>query len=182
MLVGRYYNLGWSRKQNGCPIEYITLLTLISLTKRGLQHLWRLIYGLLTMAMLVGSLMGVKDPGKVRNWQMPKSQIIHFLIRRLIPQQLSHGSRYCYTNNTNDLRLLLSRAFWVKKKRIDRRTVSSSMYKRPFIQDCSKHVNYCHYKWLHVTLKICACMYVKKTVQTSNEQVFNKNRVIRTVT
>ena len=69
--VGRTVILGLPRKQNGRPVGYITPLALISPLKRGVQHLRRPIYGLLTMAVLVGLLMGIKDPGKVQNreWQ-----------------------------------------------------------------------------------------------------------------
>ena len=51
--VGRTLLLGLPQKQNGRPIGYTTLLSLISPLKRGVQHIWKLIYGLLTMAMLV---------------------------------------------------------------------------------------------------------------------------------
>ena len=74
--------LGLPRKQNGCPIGYIMLLSIISPLKRGVQRLWRLMYGLLTMAMLVGPLMGIKDTGKVRNRRVAKLRI--FLIPILI--------------------------------------------------------------------------------------------------
>ena len=108
------------RKQNGRPIGYITLLSIISPLKHGVQRLWRLIYGVLTMAMLVGMLMGVKDPGKVRNRRVTKSRIvlliILLLVKTFIPRQFIHGCRYCSTNNINELRLLVSSAFWVKKE------------------------------------------------------------------
>ena len=51
-----------------------TFLSLISPLKRRVQRLWRLIYDLLTMAMLVRLLMGVKDPSKVRSWWEAKSR------------------------------------------------------------------------------------------------------------
>ena len=51
-------------------IDYISAKTQISALIR------RLIYGLLTMAMIVGPLMGVKDLGKVRNRRVVKSQIV----------------------------------------------------------------------------------------------------------
>ena len=74
--------LGLSRKQNGRPIEYIMLLSIIHVSpqKRRVWRLWRLIYGLLTMAMLLGLLMDVKDPGKVRNRPMAKSRIVLLII------------------------------------------------------------------------------------------------------
>ena len=63
-------------KRNGCSVECITLWTLISPPKCGLQHLRRLIYGLLTMAKPAESLVGVKDTGKVRNWRVPNLRIV----------------------------------------------------------------------------------------------------------
>ena len=108
------------RKQNGRPIGYITLLSIISPVKRRVRLLWRLIYGLLSMAMLVGTLMGVKDPGKVRNRRVAKSRIvlipILILVKKFVPRQLIQGCRYCSMNNTNELRLLVSTCFWVKKE------------------------------------------------------------------
>ena len=97
--IGRTLILALPQKQNGRPIECITLLSIISSLKRRVQRLWRLIYGLLTMAMVVGPLMGVNDLCKVRNWRVAKSRIF------LIP-----------INNTNELRLLVSMCFWVKKE------------------------------------------------------------------
>ena len=78
--VGRMLLLGLPRKQNGCPVEYITYQMLISSPKWGLQHLQRLIFGLLTMEMLAGPLLGDKDTGKVRNWRVAKSRIVLILI------------------------------------------------------------------------------------------------------
>ena len=49
------------------------ILLIILALKRGVEHLSMLIYGILTMAMLVGLLMGVKDLGKIRNWRVAKS-------------------------------------------------------------------------------------------------------------
>ena len=80
--VGRTLLLGLPRKQNGHPIGYIMLLSVISPLKGGVQCLRRLSYGLLIVAMLVGPLMGVKNPCKVRNWQVAKSWI--FLIISLV--------------------------------------------------------------------------------------------------
>ena len=65
------------RKQKGRPIGYITLLTLISRSKRRFSHVWRLIYRLLLMAKLAEPLEGVRNTGKVRNWKVAKS---HFLL------------------------------------------------------------------------------------------------------
>ena len=50
--VGKTLILGMPRKQNGHPIGYIVLLTLISPLKCGVQRLRRLIYGQLLMAKL----------------------------------------------------------------------------------------------------------------------------------
>ena len=107
-------------RNHGRPFGYITFLSIISLLKRGLQPLWRLIYGLLTIAILVGPLMSVKDPGNVRNRRVAKSRIvlripILILVKTFIPRQLVHGCKYCSINNTNELRLLVSMCFWVKK-------------------------------------------------------------------
>ena len=123
--------LGLPRKQNGRPIGYITLLSVISPLKHGVQRLWRLIYGLLTMAMLVGPLMGVKDPGKVQNRRVAESRIvllillllIILLVKTFISRQLIHGCRCCSINNTNELCLLVSSAFWVKKDRREDKSV-----------------------------------------------------------
>ena len=117
--IGRKLLLGLPQKQNGHPIGCITLPSLISPSKCGVQHLWRLIYGLLTMAVLVGPLISVKDPSKVWNQQVAKSRIvcipILILIKKFIPWQLIHGCRYCSINNNNELCLLVSTA-WVKKE------------------------------------------------------------------
>ena len=85
-------------KQNGRPIGYtcITLLSIISSLKRRVWRLWRLIYGLLTMAMLVGPLMDVRDSGKVRNRRAAKSQtvlipvllILFILAKKFVPRRL----------------------------------------------------------------------------------------------
>ena len=126
--VGRTLLLTLPRKQNGRPIGYITLLSIIAPVICRVRRLWRLIYGLRTMAMLVGPLMDVKDPGKVRNRRVAKSRIVFLpiililiLVKKFIPRKLIHGCRYCSINNTNELRLLVSSAFWVKKG-IDGRT------------------------------------------------------------
>ena len=80
--------LGLPQKQNSHPIGYITLLTLISQLKRRLLHLWTFLCGLVPMAKLAESLMGIGDTGKVRNRQVAKSQIILILIlvKTFIPQ------------------------------------------------------------------------------------------------
>ena len=52
--VGRTLILGLPRNQNRCPIGYITLLSIISLLKLGVQCLWSLIYNLLPTPILVG--------------------------------------------------------------------------------------------------------------------------------
>ena len=111
------------RKQNGHPIGYIALLSIILPLKRGVQRLRMLIYSLLTMAMLAGPLMGIKNHDKVRNWHVTKSQIVLIIILLLncilvkfISLQLIHGCRYCSTNNTNEWCLLVSMCFWVKKE------------------------------------------------------------------
>ena len=71
--------------------------------------------------MLVRPLTGVKDAGKVRNRRVAKSQIALLLVlivaKMFVPRQLIHGCRYCFTNNINELHLLLSIALWVKKRR-----------------------------------------------------------------
>ena len=73
------------------------------------------------MAILAGMLIGVKDPGKVRNWRVPNSRIvllildfIHIIpVKTFIPGQLIHGCRYSFINNTNKFHLILSMCFWV---------------------------------------------------------------------
>ena len=70
---------------------------------------------------IVGSLMGVKDLGKV--YTKPASgkivncsyscKIVYFTI---VSRQLIHGCRYCSMNNTNELRLLVSSACLLGKK------------------------------------------------------------------
>ena len=60
--------------------------------------------------------------GKVRNRRAAKSQIvlllliIIILVKTFILRQLIHGCRYCSINSTNQLRLLVSSDFWVKKE------------------------------------------------------------------
>ena len=76
---------GLPRKQNGRPIGYITLLTLISRPKRTLSHLRRLIYGLLRMAKLAEPLMGVRNTSKVPSRKLAKS---HFLLLILTEPQI----------------------------------------------------------------------------------------------
>ena len=134
--VGRTLLLGLPRKQNLRPIGYITLLSNISPLKCGIQRLWRIIYVLLAMAMLDGPLIDVKDLGKVRNRRVAKLQIvlviiiiiIIILVKKFIPWQLIHGCRYCSLNNTNELRLLVSSAFWVKKKEATEDQISSKKH------------------------------------------------------
>ena len=72
------------------------------------------------MAKLAGLLMGVKNTTLASR----KSQIVLILIlvKKFIQRQVSHGSngsKYCFINNTNELRLLISSAFSVKKDRQD---------------------------------------------------------------
>ena len=57
--VSRMLILGLPWKQKDRPIGCVPLLTLISLSKRGVQLLWRLMYGLLTVAKLAQLLMDV---------------------------------------------------------------------------------------------------------------------------
>ena len=79
--VGTTLLLGLPPKQDGRPIGYITLRTLIPSPKRRLSHLWRLICGLLRMAKLVEPLMGVGNIGKVPNRKVAKS---HFVVLVLV--------------------------------------------------------------------------------------------------
>ena len=44
--------------------------------------------------------------------------LILILVKKFISQQLIHGYRYCSINNPSKMRLLVSRAFWVKKESI----------------------------------------------------------------
>ena len=82
--VSRTLILGLPWKQNGRPIKCITLQTLISSSQCGLQHLRTRIYGLLTMAMLAGLFMGVKDTSKVQNRRVAKLQIVFILIPQIL--------------------------------------------------------------------------------------------------
>ena len=82
--VGRTLILGLPRKQDGRPVGYITLLTLISRPNRGVKNFLRHICGPLPMAILTGPLMSVNDTGKVRNRKVAKSQIVLLLLLILI--------------------------------------------------------------------------------------------------
>ena len=73
--------------------------------------------------MLVGPLMGIKDPGKVRNWRVAKLQI---LVKQFVSQQLIHGCTYCSINKTNELHLLMSMCFWIKKESTGRQISSKN--------------------------------------------------------
>ena len=82
--VGRTLILGLPRKQDGRPVGYITLLTLISRPNRGVKNFWRHICGPLPMAILTGPLMSVNDTGKVPNRKVAKSQIVLILINNVL--------------------------------------------------------------------------------------------------
>ena len=76
------------------------------------------------MAMLVGPLMVVKDPGKIRNRRVAKSRIflipifiILILVKKFVPRQLVHGCRYCSINNTNELVVLTREHVLLGKKK-----------------------------------------------------------------
>ena len=70
------------------------------------------------MAKLAELLLDVRDTGKVRNQKVSKSRIvlipilILILLKMYIPRQLSHDTRHCSINNTNELHLPVSSAFW----------------------------------------------------------------------
>ena len=73
---------------------------------------------------------GVEDPGKVQNQPVAKSQIvlipiILILVKTFIPRQLIHGYRYCFINNTNELRqhLLSKRKNQQEDKSVQKITV-----------------------------------------------------------
>ena len=69
-------------------------ITLIFTPTRKLEHLRRLyICGVLTMAKLARPLMGVKDTGKARNWQVQKSQFFLLLSKSLF--KTAHS--WCWT-------------------------------------------------------------------------------------
>ena len=72
------YRLRIVTKTNGLPDECIMLPMLISVPKRGLQHLWRIIYHVLTLVKLhvAGFVIGVKDGCKVRNLWVAKLRIV----------------------------------------------------------------------------------------------------------
>ena len=74
--VHRTLLLGLPRKQNGhLRWMYYASNAYISANRR-LQHLWRLLYGLLVVAKLTGALMAVKDTSKVWNQKVAKFQIV----------------------------------------------------------------------------------------------------------
>ena len=62
--VSRTLIIGLPRKRNGCPNEYITLVTLISAPKPTLSLLWRLIYRLQPMAKLAEPLTGIRNTAR----------------------------------------------------------------------------------------------------------------------
>ena len=43
------------------------------------------------------------------------SYYFYILVKMFIPLQPIHGCRYCSINNTNELSLLMSMCFWLKK-------------------------------------------------------------------
>ena len=74
------------------------------------------------MAKLVELLVGIRNTGKVPNWKVAKSQIVLLNLvlvlvvivdKRFALVSLSCDSRFHYTNNTNELPLLMSSAFLV---------------------------------------------------------------------
>ena len=81
--VGRTLILGLPRKQDGRPVGYITLLTLISRPNRGLKNFRRHICGPLARAILTGPLTSVNDTGKVPNRKVAKSQIVLLIINNV---------------------------------------------------------------------------------------------------
>ena len=78
--IGRTLISGLPRKQDGCPVGYITSLTLISRPNRGVKNFWRHICGPLPMAILTGPLMSINDTGKVPNRKVAKSQIVLLIL------------------------------------------------------------------------------------------------------
>ena len=51
------------------------------------------------------------ESGKIANC----SYSYYYSCKKFIPRQPSHDTRHCFMNNTNELCLLVSRAFWVRK-------------------------------------------------------------------
>ena len=101
----------------------------ISPPKHGLQHLWRLAYGLLMTERVDGSLACIKDISEVWNLRVAKSSIVLILnlqllhlVKKVIPLQLNQHSRYCCINITNKLYLLASSVFLFGWKTINRTT------------------------------------------------------------
>ena len=80
--VGMMLILGLTRKQNGRPIGYITLVAIISRPKWKLSHVRALkfIYGLLPMTKLAEPFMAIRNTSKISNRNVAKSQIVLFLI------------------------------------------------------------------------------------------------------
>ena len=65
-----------------------------------------------------------RQGGKVRNRRVAKSRIVLIpilililliLAKKFVPLQFIRGCRYCFVNNTNKLRLLVSMCFWVEE-------------------------------------------------------------------
>ena len=128
--------------------------TCIYLTKCGLQHFRRLIYGLLTMAILARPLMAANNTGKVRNWRVAKSWfvVLLLLVKTFIPQQLSGGSRYCSINNTNELRYLVSSTHRVRRNQQNHTLASLHMHEFDRKQYSLELVcSFLHHRPLHPT-------------------------------
>ena len=120
-------------KTKGHPVECITRPTLISSPKWGLQHSWRPT-GSTNEGNASWTINGIKDTGKVGNRRVAKMRIVLslllILVKKFIPWQLSHGSEYCCTNNANDMRLLVSSTFAVKKLPAEQITLYTHEFER----------------------------------------------------
>ena len=77
--------------------------------------------------------------------------------KRINPRRLNHCSRFYFVNNTNDLGLIVSRDFWVKKITGGQITLMREFRKNSLvlnkcfhcftIERCSKSRNCGHYEW-----------------------------------
>ena len=98
-----------------------------------------------------------------RLWRQTQNLYSYYSCKKFIPRYLIRGCRYCSINDTNELHLLVSMSFWVKKKTIateDKSVRKTTVYslelvcsylcnnhyfirthgERHFALPCSKHV------------------------------------------
>ena len=78
--------------------------------------------------------------GKIANCSYSYSYSYSYSRKKFIQRQLIHGCRYCSTNNTNKMRLLMSMCFWVEKG-IDWRTnqLKNTVYELELVCSYLRH-------------------------------------------